>query len=300
MFNAISFAWPSPLQDVVTAVNGAMGSAGAELAAAQSRLAGAPDYEIDNNPVAANATGSITEFGQIIDAMLAPLRVVCVHPWVQGVGEGENHYRYLSTANAVAAAASKFVDANDHDTPSGNVDALVLLLSANGFFGFAETLKQFNAVFPLPFTQLCERRAMQIASVETEKAKLPDAAVNAFWRGQACSHIPPVNVAASAVGELSAHAEAYELGGSSPTQELDALIAKKAAAITATQNSVASIKASFSGGSGKVKFFSNKTPAQIKLELASSGIGHDSPLCCCVVFSGAVGSLELLREFVGL
>jgi hypothetical protein len=300
MFSAISFQWPPTLADAVATLNGSLGAAASELAAAQSRVTAAPDYTQVSNPVAANAVGSIAEHGQIVDAMLAGLKVLCVHPWAQGVGEGENHYRYLSTANALDTAANKLLDEYDHLTPAGVIDAVVLLISANGFFGFYETLKIFNAVFPLPETVMCERRAAQIASVESDKVVLPMAAINSRWAGNESAHCYGISTATKAVGQLSAHAEGYEVGSESPEQELLNLITKKTHSLAATQSLVASVQAQFATSTGSGKYIANKTPAQIKALLNSSGAGHDAPLCCCLVLTGAVGELELLREMLGL
>ncbi|WP_331352565.1 hypothetical protein [Cellvibrio sp. UBA7671] len=300
MFSAISFQWPPTLADAVGTLNGSLGSAASELAAAHSRLVAAPDYTLVSNPVAAVAVGSIAEHGQIVDAMLAGVKVLCAHPWAQGVGEGDNHYRYLSTANAVATAANKLVDEYDHLAPTGVIDAVVLLISANGFFGFYETLNQFNAVFPLPATLMCERRAAQIASVESDKIILPVAAINSRWVGNESAHFYGISTATKTLGELSAHAEGYELGGASPEQELVNVIAKKTDSLAATQSLVASVQAQFANGTGAGQYITNKTPAQIKALLNASGAGHDAPLCCCIVFTGAPGELELVREMLGL
>jgi hypothetical protein len=300
MFSQVAFQFPPTLEAVADSVQTALAGAGAELGAAQGRLSAAPDYSTTNNPVAGAATGSIGEHGHVVDGMLVGVSVACVHPWVQGIGEGDGHYRYLSRANAVKAAAEKLTDQHDYASPSGTIDVLVVLISADGFFGFSEALKQFNSVFPLPQTMLCARRAGQIASVEADKIVLPTAAMNARWVGHSLGDYHGITSAAGAVGEYSAHAEAYELGAVDPTQELNDLIAKKASLIAESQSALLVVQAAFNGGEGVAKFIGNKTPAQAKALLEASGAGHDAPLCCCVVFTSPPGELELLRELMGL
>jgi hypothetical protein len=300
MFSAIHFQWPTTLADAVATLNNALGGAAGELGAAQSRLAAVPDYTQANNPVAASAVGSIAEHGQIIDAMLARVNVVCVHPWVQGVGQGNGHSRYLSTANAVLAAGGKLKDSFDSQIPAGVVDAITIIMPANGFFDFHEKLKQFNAVLPTPETILCERRAAQVASVEKDKILLPSPAINSRWRDNESAHSDGIKCATQSVGELSAFAEAYEMGAHSAEQELTDLMSKKNNVLNGVRESLTHVQARFANGVGLAKYIGNKTPAQISEVLSASGTAHDAPLCCCVVVTGAPREINLLREMLGL
>lgn len=300
MFSNVQFNWPAALASVVSANDSALASATDELTAAAGRLSAAPELAVVGNPVAAGSAGSADVLLQLRSALLARVSVLVVHPWAQGVGQGDNHHRYLSPENAVIAAANKFGDTADTNKPGMVMDAIVVLLTGTGFNVFAQTLKQFNVVFPLPQTLMCERRARQLATVENDKQILPEAAINSPWLHRAIAGVGHSAKASAAVGELCSFAGGYEAGGNSPDDELAALIAKKTTAFTAAKNAINSIAATFTGGVGRGDFFANQNPQQIKNALLNTGVGHEEPLACCVVFSAAAGELKWVKEMLGL
>lgn len=300
MFNNLAFHWPAQLDTVASDSDSALANAPAELTAAGARLTAAPALSVVGNPVAASCSGSAELLQQLREALLARVAVVVVHPWVQGVGQGDNHHRYLSPENAVIAAANKLGDTADNNKPGTVMDAIAVLLTGTGFNVFSQTIKQFNTVFPLPETLMCERRALQLSTVDQDKQILPDAAINSRWLPRTVAGVGAVAQGSAVVGELCAIAGGYEAGGVAADAELQALISKKSASITAAQSAIDSMAAAFTGGVGRGDFFSSQTPQQIKSTLLSSHVGHDEPLACCVVFSGAPGSLQMVKEMLGL
>lgn len=300
MFTHIAMVWPSTLSGFSDAASDALAGAAGELDEAGTRLSAVPALAYVHSPVAADAAGSDGRYQDLVQAILAGAHIVCVHPWCQGVGQGDSHFRYLSPANAVAAAANKFTDAPDYRKPAGNLDALVLVVSANGFHAFAQTLNTFNRVFPVADVLFCERRAQQLASVEQDKLQLPDAPINARWHAKGIGALGLTRVAGSVLGSWGASAMAYQAGGNDPAGELDALITKKQSLLQAQAQAAADLQGLFAGGVGRGAFLSGQSAAQIKNALLNSDVGHDEPLACCLVVAGAVGSLTLLREMLGL
>lgn len=300
MFSQITFAWPERFSSLASSFNGVLSSAPGELSAAQGRLNNAPGLDYEHSPLASGASGSASDLATVIGDLLAQAQVVCAHPWSQGIGQGENHFRYLSPANAVQAAAKKCVDAADAHAPTATVDALVLVVSANGFNAFAQALQAFNQVFPVADFLFCQRRAQQLASVEQDKQYLPEAAINARWRARGIGALGLARPAGSALGELGASATAYEAGGVNADAELVQLASKKQLLLQAQQNAVAALPGLFSGGAGRAVFLQNKTATQINSALANSGLSHDEPLACCLLICAEPGGLTLLREMLSL
>lgn len=300
MFNNVQFNWPAALGSIASDCDSALANGAAELTAAGARLTATPPLTVVNNPVAGACAGSAAVLQQLREILFARASILVVHPWAQGVGQGNNHHRYLSPENAVIAAGNKFGDMADIHKPGMVMDALVLLLTGTGFAGFAQTLNQFNAVFPLPQTLLCERRARQLATVETDKQVLPDAALNPPWLGRAVSGIGLAVPACTRVGELCAAAVGYEADGVSLDAELQSLIAKKNLALADASAAIENIASTFTGGVGRGDFFASQNPQQIKNALLNNGVGHDEPLACCVVISAAAGELQMLKEMLGL
>lgn len=300
MWQLVAFTWPDEINGLGEQATVILSNASAEIGSSKSLLELAPTLDIENNPVSEDATGALAELTNLVDIALDQVRVLCVHPWHQGVGQGNGHYRYLSPANAITAAAEKFTDQADRSVPDGIKDALVVLLSAQSFSSFAETLKLFNTVFRVPELELCERRSKQLATAEKDKQSLPEPSINARWRDRKLMNIFPARVATTVVGELLAHAVAYEAGGQSAVSEVISLADKKNAAIADTQTTLANIASTFSGGAGQVLFINNKTTDDIKKTLEASGINHDAPLSACLMLTAKPGDLQIVAEILGL
>jgi len=300
LFNDISFSWPPTLSDIVSDCDAALTNAGSELDSASGRLTGAPEITIENNPVSADAAGSAVSYAALKDIIFSNVKMVCVHPWTQGVGQGESHFRYLSPANAAQAAANKLIDTPDSNRLTITMDAIALVISSKDFDGFSKTLKQFTDVFPVANLLMCQRRSAQLSTVEKDKQLLPDAAINARWRGKGIAGIGLSEKAFSVTGELCSHAVGYEIGALSPDDEIQDLITKKQTAIDSATDAVTQVQSIFSGGVGRGAFFSGQTAAQIKSTLDSSGLSHDDPLACCVLFTAESGKLSLVKEVLGL
>jgi hypothetical protein len=300
MFNTLEFSWPPTLDDIASDSTAALENAASELDAAGDRLGDAPALTIENNPVAAEASGSAVNYSALMNIISTDVKMVCIHPWTQGVGQGESHFRYLSPANAIQAAANKLVDMPDFNRQTTTMDAIVLIVSAKSFDLFSATLKQFTNVFPLPDLLMCQRRAGQLSTVEKDKVLLPNAAINARWRWKGVGGIGLSRNASNVVGELCSHAVGYESGALSPDDEIQNLITKKTSAIDAAKDAVTDMQSIFSGSVGRGVFFSGQTAAQIKNALDTSGLSHDDPLACCVVFTAVPGKLALVKEVLGL
>lgn len=300
MFSNLNFNWPTTLDDIANESESSLAVAESELDSAGDRLSAAPAITIENNPVAGSAGGSAVNYSALMDIIFTDTKMVCVHPWTQGVGQGETHYRYLSPANAVQAAAKKLVDAPDYQRLTTSVDAVVVVISAKDFDVFAKSIKQFSDVFPVADLMMCQRRSAQLATVEKDKVILPDAAINARWRAKGMGGIGHSLISSSATGELCSHAVGYESGAVSPDDEIQNLISKKKSMLDAAIAAVDDLRSVFDGGVGRGVFFSSQSPAQIKNALDASGLSHDDPLACCLVFTSVPGKLTLVKEMLGL
>lgn len=300
MFSEIQFQWPPSFANVKTATGAKLANAAAKIGEAKGRLQTAPIVAVVNNPVAGDSAGSAAELAQLHALLGREALCICVHPWTQGVGQGEGVTRYLSPANAVTAAAAKFTDATDVHKPKTAMEAVCVVLSATSFKQLGEAVGQFCAVIPSAPLAMCQRRAMQLATLERDKVELPSAPGNSIWSPSALHAVKPVRGGVAVLGEQLAHVVGYEAGGVSAVEELTALADKKQQAITATTNAITALASTFTGGSGKGVFISARAPEQIKNQLAGGGLDHDAPLACCIVYAAPAGSLDVLRELLGL
>lgn len=225
----------------------------------------------------------------------AHYRCVFVHPWCEGIGQGNGHYRYLAPANAIEAAANKLIDANDSLKPTQNMDALAFLVSGASSSEMYNKLSVFIAAFKHPDILMCANRFKSLAVLEKAKEILPDAQLNASWKAQSLCASNSVKNYVAAVGDALAFVHGYECDSQSAEHEIAMLAQKKSQQITNALGHATTELNKLTGSVGSKIFYANKSPAAIKRELLSSGLGYDSPLSVCLVITGDVGSLENIR-----
>lgn len=300
MFSQIDFTWPQTFSAANNQAGIGLSAAETQLLDAKNRLISSPALTATNNPTAAACNGCVNTLNALHSVLATSVRVFTVHPWTQGVGQGDGINRYLSPANAVTDAASKFTDMVDSLKPDTVMDCICILITAGSYAELANSASQFCNLFPHEHISLCARRSAQISTLESEKKILPDAAGNSYWRRKSVAAFGLSKAGASLVGGRLAHAVGYEAGGMPADQELLALADKKNHALSSAEAAIAEMQATFSGGAGRGVFFAAKTPEQIKKLLSAHGLGHEQPLACCAVFTSAPGHLTLIREMLGL
>jgi len=297
----VAFTVPTSLGAIHNTLDTALSNATGALSSASVRLGTtiAPTFTL--NPVALAAMNSASTWAQLAALLDVNVRCLVVHPWQQGIGQGQGVRRYLSAPNAVEAMVRKLGDTGDANLPTENQDAIALLLPAAQLSDFTQMLEAFNAVFPLPELQRVQRRAAQLERLDAEKLNTPDTPSNTRWQPRNGLQFDSTHQVCKKMGVHVAMALGYDAENISPVDELQALITKKQNAITGQQAEYATLTALFTGGSGKALFLPSSTAQQLATALANtSGPGHEYALCVGVVFLAAPGQLTFLKEVLGL
>lgn len=216
---------------------------------------------------------------------------VVIHPWVQGVGQGNGYLRSLAPANAVKAAADKLLDSNDILKCKGKLDALVFLFNGASYTALAKQLNDFLRVYSHPELYMCARRCLSIARVESVKGDLPDPAINEHWINAPAMTSGTFTTDVRVLGEALAFADGNRCALESAEDELVKLAARTAELIDPAVIKAVDQMATINGGAGRRMIFKEKTPVQIHRGLMESGAGYDSPYAVCVMFVGPVDSL---------
>lgn len=280
----------SDVDSELTAQHIAMGNV--RSAALASLAIDAPDAGVTSH------TGPITGRAALHDCLTPSLRAVIVHPWCEGLAQGVGHYRHLSVRNAVNAAAKKLGDVIDQQRPTGAMDILALLVAGSSYAELHQKLQYFLTVFSNPTLYMCARRCAQLASIETDKILLPDAAMNAGFHHFSISHQHAIANTLGDVGMLVALGDAATIAGNSAETDLIALTKKKEAIITAAKTTAENAIVSFSGGAGRFLFLSGTTANAASRALIDSDVGYEYPLAVCAVVAGAPGELGVLRSML--
>lgn len=227
------------------------------------------------------------------------VHVLVVHPWQQGVGDGQGVYRNLSAPNALQALRKK-ISAGDETLPAGPVEGLGLLIAAHDYQDLATQLATFTAALPLPEWQMVQRRAAALVAWEEEKIKLGAPLLTARVLRRKQAHIATLGGALGAVHQRLALVTAAASEAAGPAADLLELAAIKQSAIATQAAAIAALGTTFSGGAGLALAMGN-TLADIAGQLTSSGgPGHDHTVCTACIFLAPPGRLTALKQLVGV
>lgn len=295
----IAFTAPPSLASIADGAGAAIAGASAALTAATGRLAAAPWPTYTDNPAAATAAAAGALTGQLHSLLDSDVHLLVVHPWQQGIGDGQGVYRHLSAPNALQALRQKLT-APDEELPAGAVEGLALLVAARGYQDLATQLAAFTAALPVPELQMVQRRAAALVGWEDEKIRLgaPLNPARLLRRKQA--HIATLDAALGAIDQRLALVSGIASEAAGPAAELQALATKKQAALTLQAAAIATASATFTGAAGLALSMGN-TLADIAGQIISSGgPGHDYTVCAACLFIAAPGRLNALKEVAGL
>lgn len=228
-----------------------------------------------------NLTPPIGGFDALSSA--ANVQTLIAHPWMQGVGEGVGHYRYLSFPNAAAALSTELV---------GETQAVFgMAITAASYADFALQIKGLTDAFPIKQFDQIHKRAAQLVSHEIDKFNLPVAPSLLSGGTLTLGSLPTMAALqkAAIVQQAKAAAQAFE--DSNPLDNLTAFQTAKAVADAAVNNALNEAKALFTGGSGWRFYTESDAAASIM-----NGPGHEHTLTAMMLFIGSPADLSLLRE----
>ncbi len=214
------------------------------------------------------------------------LATTVVHPWVEGAGEGNGHYKYLRFPNAV----KKLVEENEFNTEA----VLAIAVTAASYTDFKTQLSTLNAVFPVKDLQLIERRAAEMVTIEHSKWQLNFTHNNIITTQRNSSALAVLKQLHAAADVDVAINEAQTFKNSNPAANLTAFAARKQTYDTTAASTLANIKTGLSGGAGW-RFYAQ---FDIKNALQTGHPGHDYTLTAIVLFAGSASDLALLNEML--
>jgi hypothetical protein len=292
--------FPPSAKSLSDAVDATLAQGKGEITAALSRL-GAISPSFATNPTASTATGSGATQNSLVDLFGAEMRALVVHPYQEGVGQGESYSRHLSAPNAQQALVAKLGDAWDSHKPAGTLEAVCILIAEQTLTAFAARLKAACQLFPI--SELCEaeHRAEQLLRLESEKSVLPGAPLGGHWRPRRLTQLQTARWASQAIGAEIASAYGYEVENTNPLQELQTLAAKKQQYLDRVRAETEALAARFTGTGNTYCLFATGTTRQIASRVTSSHpFDHNHVFSAAMLFTAAPGELTVLKELFGL
>ncbi|MFC6977607.1 hypothetical protein [Microbulbifer taiwanensis] len=173
-WQSAAIQFPPSAKALSDSVDSTLAQGRGEIDTALSRL-GDVSPQFVKNPTAATAQGSAAAQNNLVALFGVDLRLLVVHPYQEGVGQGTGYSRHLSAPNAQLALAEKLGDAWDTHTPAGTLEAVAVLFAEQTLEAFAARLAAIGQAFPVPELRMAERRTDHLLRLEAEKSVLPGA-----------------------------------------------------------------------------------------------------------------------------
>ncbi|RWU04141.1 hypothetical protein DWB63_09040 [Pseudodesulfovibrio sp. S3] len=291
---------PSPLGAAHDTLQDCRANAPGELNAGKTRLTNvAGSVKINTNPVL-GTVGNIDALRQAMTGLLQTGGLfACVHPYIHPTGDRRGDYAFLTPQQAATGMVDKLGDVMDLP-PGGDLQAVFLLLRGVEHTGFADTLKAFNAVFPVTELQLAERRAAWLATLETDKLIQATGPVHPAWHKQDPRRHERAADLDTALGAQVALGEGYALESVRPEDELAALIDKKQAHVTQLETAWTALQDVIQGGTGLGQILTgNRDSIHRQLNEALPPVeGYKLAAMCCWI--GTDEQTTFIKELLGL
>lgn len=286
---------PVLLTDIETHVSDIATAADTELTAANGRVTalGAVSWA----PSAVLASNSLAKFTNLKQQALTQLTRVTVTPFDFGVGTRNKSYQYLSAPNAIDHLKKKLVDMRDEHRPTGDQEALVLLVVAGNYEQLITNLQALNQLLGLPELLQAEARARSLANLAETKVQKTVPALNPRF-------IPTPSLQLDCVASILetgsnglSLVKSYEAQQANPLVDLNRLVELKAQQLTDIQTAITTLKAMFSGNAGYLLNLSGDLITGLSID---PPVGHEYVLSVATALIGDAAELALIREVFGL
>ncbi|WP_421318557.1 hypothetical protein [Aeromonas veronii] len=220
-----SLHWPASTETIHTRASGVLGQLPESQAGAVARLqalASRAQYRPTSNSQAAAALAGLRAE---LDRLLVTGRCLAVTPYQHGVGQHQGYQYSLAAPNAVATLAAKLQDGADLLLPTGQLHAIVWLVTGNSETALADALTPLCAILPLPEWCATLRRLTAI----NDAMNKPTAAKVPRWKADEPLIWAPLRPARSLLGAKLAQLESLAQGATTPIAQLTTLAERRAA-----------------------------------------------------------------------
>lgn len=231
-----------------------------------------------------------------LNALLVRGQVLTVHPYQYGLGQQQDSGVFLSAQNAVNGLINKLNDQADDNRPTGTVNALAVLLTADNHQQFSQVLADFVQVLPASELAALSRRVKAELSAG-DKMSTPAVDLVPRYKPNGYLNQHPLRDALKYQGAQVAQLESL-------ASDQNDVVAKLQALATKRNNALAEWKAAIDGLkniTGNVQTFKTSGSASsIASELKDSGVPNAQAAISAVVMFTSSESLTFLEELLNV
>lgn len=300
MWQSVNFNIPASAAALKQSADPVLTAVPGEMSAAQSRLSGVAGFiPVTPSPISGCATNAADLISRLNSLLAISTDFLCVHPYVHPVGDKRGDYTYLSPSSCRDAVLAKLADPYEK-LPAGECGAVFLKLSGYDHADMAGKLAAFNTVFPVASLQLVQRRAADLAVLETDKYVFGNGFISPKFQKLKERQHQTNNKMDVALATMLAISHGYDTQNKRPETLLSELMTKKqnnTAEAAAAWEKISSI---FSGGSGQAAYLSGSV-RQIRHDFSKLAINdgaHVLTVICCWI--GEPEAMTVFREVLGL
>ena len=295
------------VDSLATAVDGGLNTAGLALDAASVLVGGAGSAE-------AAAAQALVDQARALknDLFGAGFFRLVVHPWTPGVAEGEGPWRSLDFPRCAKLLADSFDDAGDAGRPqfsaTAQVDMVAMIAGAPSPALFQSTITALNALINAKELETLLRRLLQAFDLEDTRFARTRGSTPPDWDlATVRSALPALAPVEKAIDDALAWIEAVAQGQSKAADIAKQYIDRKRAQLQTLRDNLAAASALLGQGLANAGIYrlhvnglGGNALLQAALRESTGGAGPELSFCAGIVWLGGAGSLDGLKEFLGL
>lgn len=231
-----------------------------------------------------------------LNALLVRGQVLTIHPYQYAVGNQQPSGVFLSAQNAVDTLIAKLNDQADDNRPTGNLNALAVLLTADNHAKFSQVLNAFVQVLPVSELSALARRVQAELSAD-DKMSTPAVDVVPRYKPNGYLNQPPLRDALKYQGAQVAQLESLASDQNNVVAKLQALATKRNNALNEWQAAIDGLK----NIDGNVKVFTaSGSASSIASELKDSGVPNPQAAISAVVMFTSTEPLQFLEGMLNV
>lgn len=291
------FTFPAVIESEFDSSLVTLAAANGETDTAKADL-NALSFAWEKSPVAEDCSDSESLRENIENIARGECVSCVVHPYIYKRSDSPRDYLHneMTPPSAIELLLEKTTDINDLHRPEFEAGICLLILGLSET-QFAENLNIFNSVFAIDELLAVERRATQLAGLETNKLEDKKTFIAPYFNSTTNENFVNLNDSFSLAQSTNDIARGFDMENTTPKTRLAALMDKKKAYIDQLQSSFDAIKAGFVSGTGKGFYM----PEFSRSELSNSSYpGSEYPYCAAVLLLGSEVVLAPLKEAFGL
>jgi hypothetical protein len=290
-WQTVSLTWPTEsLQANAETVTSQVGSAMSVAIGQLTPLAS--DANFARHDLSASAASLLALRGEL-QSLLSKGAVLSVSSYQFQVGNAVESGAYLNPQAAVKALAEKLRDLSDANRPTGQLNAVAVMLTASSLTSFATQLAQLTTVLNLPDWCQVARQAKAMSTNDVDKRHQPANIVQPRFKPTANITAATLNDYLSLQGAQIATLESLASDSANVIDKLSALASKRGQALSKMSAQINALKIL----SGSVYSFAlSGTPKSIASQLTQAGAPNSHQFTIASVLLSA----EPLPFFEGL